>query len=287
MSRPHPYAVLSLILGVTVAPPCFCQPAVFEIQGAAFRRATENGRDYALGMQANHRYDYGTVASNAPGYEQYLAFGHQPRISWAARTGPDDSIESATLDFHSAPPGASCPWSNAPGASWLPRNCEPLLVWDPPIIPNIFANTQECRGADAAIGTVAGGFTIPFRGKVDDLFLWWAAGGEDGEPFCSAMDIPEVITAYLTVSAPQPCEPYVFIHDGWVLSERADFTITIFPTEPPHADLDRDGAAGVPDVFTFLAEWFAGRAAGDWDADGGCTVPDIFAFLSEWFGDFR
>lgn len=49
-------------------------------------------------------------------------------------------------------------------------------------------------------------------------------------------------------------------------------------------DHDGDGLRAVPDIFGFLADWFAQHAAGDADGDGANTVPDIFLFLSSWFG---
>jgi len=48
------------------------------------------------------------------------------------------------------------------------------------------------------------------------------------------------------------------------------------------ADWDCSGNVNVPDIFAFLADWFAGR--GDFNADGTNEVPDIFAFLASWFG---
>lgn len=49
------------------------------------------------------------------------------------------------------------------------------------------------------------------------------------------------------------------------------------------ADHDGDGAVGVPDIFAFLADWFAHRADADFNRDGVVGVPDIFAYLSAWF----
>lgn len=48
-------------------------------------------------------------------------------------------------------------------------------------------------------------------------------------------------------------------------------------------DLDGSGAADVPDLFAFLAMWFASDAAADMDGNGTIEVPDIFGFLSAWF----
>ncbi len=47
-------------------------------------------------------------------------------------------------------------------------------------------------------------------------------------------------------------------------------------------DWDSDGDVDVPDIFAFLASWFAGQ--GDFDLSGATGVPDIFAFLGCWFG---
>jgi len=49
------------------------------------------------------------------------------------------------------------------------------------------------------------------------------------------------------------------------------------------ADFDGNGNVGVPDIFAFLAAWFAGNASADLDGVPGVGVPDIFAFLSIWF----
>jgi hypothetical protein len=39
----------------------------------------------------------------------------------------------------------------------------------------------------------------------------------------------------------------------------------------------------VPDIFAFLAAWFAQDSSADFNGDTAVTVPDIFAFLSAWF----
>lgn len=48
-------------------------------------------------------------------------------------------------------------------------------------------------------------------------------------------------------------------------------------------DWNLSGTADVPDIFLFLADWFAGLARADYDGEDGIGVPDIFAFLSDWF----
>jgi len=53
------------------------------------------------------------------------------------------------------------------------------------------------------------------------------------------------------------------------------------------ADFNGNGVADVPDIFAFLALWFAGDPRADFDHQNGIGVPDIFAFLSGWFAGCR
>jgi hypothetical protein len=49
------------------------------------------------------------------------------------------------------------------------------------------------------------------------------------------------------------------------------------------ADFDGNGTRDVPDIFAFLAAWFAQDPSADFDGNTLVQVPDIFAFLSAWF----
>lgn len=50
------------------------------------------------------------------------------------------------------------------------------------------------------------------------------------------------------------------------------------------ADYNQDTDLGVPDIFTFLTDWFAGAPEANFDLVGAVPeVPDIFAFLTAWF----
>lgn len=49
------------------------------------------------------------------------------------------------------------------------------------------------------------------------------------------------------------------------------------------ADFDGNGTVAVPDIFAFLASWFAQGPGADFDGSGTVAVPDIFAFLAAWF----
>ena len=65
-------------------------------------------------------------------------------------------------------------------------------------------------------------------------------------------------------------------------SAEIDAVAIVRPTTHP-ADFDGNGAVGVPDIFAFLAAWFAGNPRADVDGVPGVGVPDIFAFLALWF----
>lgn len=52
---------------------------------------------------------------------------------------------------------------------------------------------------------------------------------------------------------------------------------------PCPADWNGNHVADVPDIFGFLADWFAMDPAADFDGMNGIEVPDIFFFLSDWF----
>ena len=52
---------------------------------------------------------------------------------------------------------------------------------------------------------------------------------------------------------------------------------------PCRADFDGNELVQVPDIFAFLAAWFAQDSRADFDGNPGIQVPDIFAFLSQWF----
>ncbi len=52
---------------------------------------------------------------------------------------------------------------------------------------------------------------------------------------------------------------------------------------PCPADWNDNGITDVPDIFAFLADWFAMESAADYNESGMIDVPDIFSFLSDWF----
>jgi len=93
------------------------------------------------------------------------------------------------------------------------------------------------------------------------------------------ISIPEVmvaiaITGGLSLTIATRC---VVTNDcGSETSDAATITVCA-------ADFDCDGARAVPDIFAFLASWFAQDSSADVDGVPGIGVPDIFSFLSAWF----
>jgi hypothetical protein len=73
--------------------------------------------------------------------------------------------------------------------------------------------------------------------------------------------------------------------DGSLVEAALDeFAVATFLCEAAcPGDFDQDGTVAVPDIFAFLAAWFALDPAADLDGNPGVEVPDIFAFLSFWF----
>jgi hypothetical protein len=49
------------------------------------------------------------------------------------------------------------------------------------------------------------------------------------------------------------------------------------------ADHDGDSAISVPDIFSYLSDWFAQRLASDFDRDRSVEVDDLFHWLAAWF----
>jgi hypothetical protein len=55
------------------------------------------------------------------------------------------------------------------------------------------------------------------------------------------------------------------------------------PAPPCRADYDGRNGADLPDIFAFLADWFALAPRADFDGQNGVDLGDVFAFLTAWF----
>ncbi len=117
----------------------------------------------------------------------------------------------------------------------------------------------------------------------DDLAYQWRLAGS---PLLDDVRISGSSTATLTIDPVTTDDAGLYdviVSNACddVESDPAELTVNIVNTCP--ADLDGIEGLGVPDIFQFLALWFAGDALADWDEQDGIGVPDIFAYLSDWF----
>lgn len=92
-----------------------------------------------------------------------------------------------------------------------------------------------------------------------------------------------------------PEQSFIIVNDASPINDSREFAILGgLPGSPSTpvayrvklrcaADHDSDGVATVPDIFAFLADWFAGSTRADANRDATLNVGDIFSFLSIWF----
>ncbi len=247
---------------------------VFTAEGAS-RSSFYNGR-CIWGTNRDEDNLYGVWALDAPLYTSI----YTPQVGYVLRmdNATQTRVIAAECTWFSVPPGASCPWDDEPGSVWMTANLAD--TFDPATMTwwraSAGGEPEHARGADAP-RLIGGEWVIPLTLRVDQSDRWWHWLGRPEQWYLH----PEWF-AQLPVWLEQAATNSATLRVA-LSADAADFSLDIHSQPPPHADLDRDGAAGVPDVFVFLAEWFAGSVVGDWDADRQCAVADIFAFLSDWF----
>ncbi len=95
----------------------------------------------------------------------------------------------------------------------------------------------------------------------------------------SALDADGEINGIVQLSDPGT-NFSIYDIDGDGTLSTADVAWFTFPSSCPQ-DWNGDGQVNVPDIFAFLADWFAGLA--DFNRDGETDVSDIFAYLTAWF----
>ncbi len=71
------------------------------------------------------------------------------------------------------------------------------------------------------------------------------------------------------------------IGEGW----RTDVDIGAYEFQGTSCRADQDGSGGVsvPDIFSYLSDWFAQRPEADFDRDRNVEVDDLFQWLAAWF----
>lgn len=144
------------------------------------------------------------------------------------------------------------------------------------------------RGDTAFIATLRGEGVTPqnaqvlcFAGAEHGVVLI-ARSGEGIEVGGSARTIKEILFG---TGRPQAGHGQ-FNSSGQLLYELvfADRSSALFKgTVVCPADFDGSGIVSVPDIFAYLAAWFAQSPAAEWDGAAGLDAADLFAFLEQWF----
>ncbi len=133
-------------------------------------------------------------------------------------------------------------------------------------------------------GTVVSGnvfsMAISYVGSGPFMFQWF----HNSLPLTDGPTVSGSQTDTLTIG------PATIAHEGnyWCEVTDACGNVTVgtiaFLDVLCRADFNGDGVVNVPDIFAFLAAWFAQQHPdADFNQDGVINVPDIFAFLAAWF----
>ena len=153
----------------------------------------------------------------------------------------------------------------------IPDECDP----DPLI-------TEHPTDQEVEAGATFTFFTVQAEGVV--LEYHWRKDGEelaDGDEFLgTANDTLIVVDVQPEDAGSYDCVVTELLHDCVSLSDPATLTVL----DPCPADLDGDGAVGVPDLIILLGAWgfCADDCPADFDADGLVRVPDLITLLGEW-----
>lgn len=123
--------------------------------------------------------------------------------------------------------------------------------------------------------------TIGTSGPVVEFWSAEADGGRVGPVLAVTFSVP------ITPLEPDCNENGRIDSCDIALGESLDADESGIPDEceipPCPADWNGNHIADVPDIFEFLADWFAMDPASDFDGMNGIEVPDIFFFLAAWF----
>lgn len=178
---------------------------------------------------------------------------------------PNDQIASvasgAVILGHSLVRGGLAPESLASGAafSFMYIDSDPRFV--------------SLRGLDGVAGTI----DDDLRPTSSSLAI---DAGLAAEPWYHESSLPWAIDL---AGAPRfHDDPGMLnIGSGW----RTDVDIGAYEFQGTscRADHDGDTAITVPDIFSYLSDWFAQRLEADFDRDRSIEVDDLFHYLSAWF----
>ena len=155
----------------------------------------------------------------------------------------------------------------------IPDECDP----DPVI-------TAQPTDQELEAGATFTFFAVQAEGVV--LEFQWRKDGEelaDGDRVLGSQSATLVIFDVLFEDAGSyDCEVTELLHDCVSLSDPATLTVL----DPCPADLDGDGAVGVPDLIILLGVWGVcanpNDCPADFDNDGLIRVPDLIFLLGIW-----
>jgi hypothetical protein len=170
--------------------------------------------------------------------------------------------------------GNGCPpgfWREEGGTQ---ATCQPCTSGMPIIIQQPPASITASTGDNLQVAVVT--FGVAGAGPVQ--FYW----RHNGVTILPAANITGENTAVLhifpvTLADAGDYDAVVSNGCGWVTSNPAHLTVFCA------ADFNHSGSVSVQDIFDFLAEYFAHRAAADFNHSGAVSVQDIFDFLAAYF----
>ncbi len=221
-------------------------------------------------------------------------FDGQPAVLALARLSPPGSTRTATLDIEGDGRVyvVSTAWYEGP-RSWRYEYAVFNLSSDRaigqfsvPIVPNLFIDVTgtDFRGVTHHSGEVWSSTPWSVSHIVGDATDHWVWSTESftTNPNANAIRWGTLYNFTLYADSP-PAEGHVrlgLFKPGEVGDVFADAFV---PSQACPADFDHNAVHEVPDIFAFLAAWFAGETTADVDGVPGLGVPDIFAFLASWF----
>lgn len=204
---------------------------------------------------------------------------YEPQVTFVLHF--DDShtaLLAGEFTWFSVPPGSTCIWDDEPGSVWLSDNL--AQTFDPQTMlwhsASAGGRPPTIRGA-LAPRLVSDEWIVPMTLRIDQSDRWWHWLGRP-EPWYLHEDWFAQLPTWLLMPSSDFATLRVRINQ-----DTTDFSLDIHSFPPRHADVDRDGAVGVVDLFLFLSAWFSGSTLGDWNQDNLFSTPDIFSFLSSYF----
>lgn len=162
------------------------------------------------------------------------------------------------------------------------------------LVRNLFENGIEIGVTSGFVPLNYGNFAGSAR-FVDPIGLDGIPGTSDDDlrlqansQAIDAAAIDELVFPWLIAGTDLAGLPRV--HDDWGMPNNGSgsaFAMDIgayeFQGTSCRADHDGDTAISVPDIFSYLSDWFAQRPEADTDRDGVVEVSDLFQYLAAWF----